>query len=363
MALQVADALSYAHGQGVLHRDVKPSNLILDAKGTIWVTDFGLAKAEGSDNLTQSGDAVGTLAYMAPERFAGWSDPRSDVYGIGLTLYELLTLSPAHHDVDANRLIKKVSEGDPLRPGKVDHRIPRDLETIVLKAIAKDPGQRYASAEDMADDLRRFATGKPVRARRSGVVERTWKWSKRRPAAAALIAVSVLALATTSVGTWLHNVELSTALDEAEWRRLISESRASLHTDPSFARCLAFEANRRRPGRVTNETLLATMDASRELHRLFVTGREWWILHGRRQLLVLESHDMFGLWDLVSGHRLRGICVAPWSLRQPEVSFGSWYGYRASRVGALSPNERHFALRLCGREQRGVLHPGSRRRG
>jgi serine/threonine protein kinase len=140
IGLQVAEALGHAHGEGVLHRDIKPSNLILDAKRTVWVTDFGLAKAEGSDNLTLSGDVVGTLAYMAPERFEGWSDHRSDIYGLGLTLYELLTLRPAFKDTDRNRLIKKVTDADPKRPSRLARHIPRDLETIVMRRSPRTRG-------------------------------------------------------------------------------------------------------------------------------------------------------------------------------------------------------------------------------
>jgi serine/threonine protein kinase len=138
LALQVAEALAYAHTQKVLHRDIKPANLLLDFQGTVWVTDFGLAKEEGED-LTQTGDLVGTLRYMAPERFNGESDPRSDIYSLGLTLYELLTLRPAFEESDRSRLIKRIVHEDPVRPRKRDLQIPRDLETIVLKAVAKDP--------------------------------------------------------------------------------------------------------------------------------------------------------------------------------------------------------------------------------
>src|SRR5262249_22444959 len=106
IALQVAEALAYAHRQGVLHRDVKPSNLLLDTQGIVWITDFGLAKAEGSDDLTHTGDVVGTIRFMAPERFDGRSLPQSDVYSLGLTLYELLTLRPAFDDTNKARLVE-----------------------------------------------------------------------------------------------------------------------------------------------------------------------------------------------------------------------------------------------------------------
>ncbi len=158
----VAEALAYAHSQGVLHRDIKPSNLLLDVAGTVWVTDFGLAKAAECDALTDTGDLVGTLRYMAPERFEGWSNPRSDVYSLGATLYELLTLRPLFDEPNRARLMKMVAHEAPIAPRKLDPAIPRDLETIVLKSIAKEPEQRYLSAEQMAEDLRRFLSDLPI---------------------------------------------------------------------------------------------------------------------------------------------------------------------------------------------------------
>ncbi len=138
---QVADALDYAAGQGLLHRDVKPSNILLDAQGNAWVTDFGLAKAAtDGDDLTHTGDIVGTLRYMAPERFDGRCDIRSEVYALGLTLYELLALRPAFAGSDRNSLIKEVTTRDPASPRSFDRAIPRDLETLVLKAIARSRG-------------------------------------------------------------------------------------------------------------------------------------------------------------------------------------------------------------------------------
>ncbi len=208
LGVQAAGALAYAHGQGVLHRDIKPSNLLLDSGGTLWVTDFGLAKAEGSDDITQSGEILGTLRYLPPERLKGWSDPRSDVYSLGLTLYELLTLQPAFDDTDRGRLVKKITDEDPARPRRIDPKIPRDLETIVWKAIAKEPGQRYATAADLSGDLGRFLGGEPVLARPSSTLERGVKWARRRPAAAALVVVSALALLTVLGGSLWYNALL-----------------------------------------------------------------------------------------------------------------------------------------------------------
>jgi serine/threonine protein kinase/WD40 repeat protein/tetratricopeptide (TPR) repeat protein len=193
IGLQVAEALAYAHQNGVLHRDIKPSNLLLDIAGHVWVTDFGLAKVEGSDGPTRSGDIVGTIRYMAPERFDGWSDRRSDVYSLGATLYELLTLRPLFPGATQGELIEKVLHDAPELPRKLDPKIPRDLETIVLKAIAKEPGDRYATAQALGEDLRRFVEDRPVLARRSTALERFWRWCRRNPAlAAANIAAAVL---------------------------------------------------------------------------------------------------------------------------------------------------------------------------
>ena len=196
VAVQVADALAYAHRQGILHRDIKPSNLLLDQQGTVWVTDFGLAKAEGADDLTQTGDIVGTLRFMAPERFDGQSLPQSDVYALGVTLYELLTLRPAFDDRNKARLVETVLHESPQAPRKLDPRIPRDLETVVLKCLAKDPAERYPSAEALAEDVRRFLADRPIRARRASSAERFWRWCRRNPAiAGSLAAVGALAAA------------------------------------------------------------------------------------------------------------------------------------------------------------------------
>jgi DNA-binding transcriptional regulator YiaG len=215
LGVQVAEALDYAHSQKVLHRDIKPSNLLLDLQGTVWVTDFGLAKEEG-DELTRTGDVVGTLQYMAPERFSGVSDPRSDLYSLGLTLYEFLALRPAFADSDRARLIQRVTTEEPALPRRLDRRVPRDLETIVLKAIAKEPGQRYQKAEELAEDLRRFLADRPIRARRFSLLERTWRLCRRNPLVASLSSVITLLLLVLAGSAWLAAWQLS---EEAERAR------------------------------------------------------------------------------------------------------------------------------------------------
>jgi WD40 repeat protein/serine/threonine protein kinase len=204
VGMQVADALAHAASQGVLHRDIKPSNLLLDDTGNVWVADFGLAKAAGdSDDLTHTGDIVGTLRYMAPERFNGQGDLRSDVYSLGLTLYEMLALRPAFDEVDRNKLVKEVMHGEPVRPRKLNRTVPRDLETVVLKGIARDPAHRYQTPAEMADDLKRFLEDRPVRARRISGAERLWRWSRRNPAIAVLGGVLTVVLVLVTVASLL----------------------------------------------------------------------------------------------------------------------------------------------------------------
>jgi eukaryotic-like serine/threonine-protein kinase len=147
---QAAQGLAHAHARGIVHRDIKPSNLLLDTDGVVWITDFGLAKAD-EDGLTATGDILGTLRYMAPERFRGQGDARADIYALGMTLYELLTLRPAYDSSDRLKLIEQVKSEEPTRPRSIDGHIPRDLETIVLKAIDKAPERRYATIDEQVD--------------------------------------------------------------------------------------------------------------------------------------------------------------------------------------------------------------------
>ncbi len=207
---QAAEALAYAHNQGVLHRDIKPSNLLIDIHGTAWVTDFGLAKLEDDANLTREGDIIGTLRYMAPERFRGESDARSDVYALGVTLYEMLTLRPAFDAQDRMKLIEQVTQSSVPPPRLADPRIPRDLDIIVHKATAREAKDRYRTAKDLAEDIERWLSDQPILARRQGVIERTWKWAKRRPAAAGLLATILLGTLTILSGAFWFSARLAT---------------------------------------------------------------------------------------------------------------------------------------------------------
>jgi eukaryotic-like serine/threonine-protein kinase len=192
LGVQAAGALAYAHGQGILHRDIKPSNLLLDSAGTLWLADFGLAKLADDLSLSGSGDLPGTLRYLAPECLRDEADARSDIYSLGLTLYELLVGHPAFPELDRVRLLHRVASHDIPAPRSIVPGLPRDLETIILRAIAYDPKARYETAAALAEDLGRFLDGRPIQARRASKLEHLIRWGRRNPALAALTATSII---------------------------------------------------------------------------------------------------------------------------------------------------------------------------
>jgi tetratricopeptide (TPR) repeat protein len=194
---QAAEALDHAHTLGIVHRDIKPANLLVDGHGKLWVTDFGLAQIQSDARLTITGDLVGTLRYMSPEQALAKRvvvDHRTDVYSLGATLYELLTLEPAFRGNDRQELLRQIAFEEPVRPRRLNKAVPAELETIVLKALEKNPTDRYATAKELAEDLGRFLADEPIRARPAGVVRRLRKWGRRHPAWVAAAAALLLAL-------------------------------------------------------------------------------------------------------------------------------------------------------------------------
>lgn len=241
---QAAEALQHAHENGIVHRDVKPSNLLLDGAGQLWVTDFGLAQMQNEKGVTLTGDVIGTLRYMSPEQAGGSTviDARTDIYSLGATLYELLTLQLAHPADDRQALLRQIVDAEPVAPRRHNPSIPLDLETIILSALAKSPADRYVSAQSLADDLGRFLEGKPTLARRPTLVDRAGKWARRHKALVGVAAIAVVMLAIFSgVGVVLlarEQARTSAALAEANRNSMVADrnyQRAEQHLQQARA--------------------------------------------------------------------------------------------------------------------------------
>ena len=235
IGLQIAEALAHAHENCILHRDVKPSNVMLDAHGKAWLTDFGLAKLQEQPDLTRGTDTIGTLRYMAPEQLAGRCNACSDQFSAGLILYELLTLRPAYEAENRQELVHQIANAKPAAPRQINRQIPLDLETITLKAIAREERDRYESAAALAEDLRRFLDGQPIRARRTSAIERLRRWSRRNPALAAvsgslLTLLLALAIASSVAAERFHRLALR------EWRAGQDANAARRSAEAALAR-------------------------------------------------------------------------------------------------------------------------------
>jgi eukaryotic-like serine/threonine-protein kinase len=222
---QAAAALDHAHQIGVIHRDIKPGNLLVDRGGRLWITDFGLASVQGAAGLTASGDLLGTLRYMSPEQASarrGVVDHRTDIYSLGVTLYEMLTLRPAIAGRDRVEILTQLDMDEPRSPARYNAAIARDLETIVCTAMARSLTERYPTARALADDLDRFLASEPIHARRPGAVARLRKWAFRHRAWAAAIG---LFMALAAVGLAISTAVVWRALRAEEQQRALAETR------------------------------------------------------------------------------------------------------------------------------------------
>jgi hypothetical protein len=348
LGAQAAEALEHAHQLGVVHRDIKPGNLMVDGRGELWVTDFGLAQVRGDAKLTLTGDLVGTLRYMSPEQALGRGAPidhRTDIYSLGVTLYELLTLEPAFGGTDRQKLLRQIASEEPRPLRRLNKRIPAELEVIVLKAMEKDPADRYATAQALADDLQRWLKNEPIRARRVRPWARAVKWARRHPAPAALALVSALAAmalagavvawsystrlaatnvelesakgATESANSQLAstNTRLAQALEEtgakqaeADTQRAEAQRQRALGERYLYAAHMMLAENARQQGRMDETLRLLELDAPTPEHPEDLRGFEWYHLLRlcRATRLPLRGHTaaVRALWVSPDGRRV-----------------------------------------------------------
>jgi WD40 repeat protein/tRNA A-37 threonylcarbamoyl transferase component Bud32 len=233
IAVQIADAIQHAHAQGILHRDLKPSNVLIDGEGVVFVTDFGLARPlDAASSLTATGQVLGTPAYMSPEQASGKSQsvgPAADVYSLGALLFDLLTGRPPFVSNSLPELMRQVATEEPLSPQLLNPSVPRDLATVCLKCLAKRPADRYGSARQFGDDLRRFLRHEPVVARPIGRSEKLWRWCRRQPALAASLGLALfMFVAGGGIATWQWfraDNEAHTVKEEL-WHAQLLEARA-----------------------------------------------------------------------------------------------------------------------------------------
>lgn len=281
---EIADALAHAHDQGVVHRDIKPSNILIDANGKPWVTDFGLAMIRNNPAATRPGDIVGTYQYMSPEQASGRRfliDHRTDIYSLGVTLYEMLTLSVPFHGSDPKELMRQISFEEPKSIRTYNPSIPPELEIIVTKAISKNPNDRYETASDFADDLRRFVSDKAIQAKPASMAKRVRRWISAHQVLALATAIVLLFTLMTSLTAsgmiWLalqsekEQRELTEdTLEQADGLRLMASAGVTQEKNPGLALCLAMEGANHCPGAQADATLLAALSANHEQHTLYL---------------------------------------------------------------------------------------------
>ncbi|MEZ6054896.1 MAG: protein kinase, partial [Planctomycetaceae bacterium] len=346
IGVQVANALQYAHHQGVIHRDVKPANLLLDTSGTVWVSDFGLAKATEHQDLTQTGDVLGTLRYMSPEQLNGQADHRSDVYSLGLTLYEMLAMRPAYDEKHRNRLIKQItSEAPPrLRTLVLIPHIPRDLETIVEKAIEREPNLRYQTAGELEDDLRRYLGDEPIHARRISPAARLARWCRRNPALAATSTLILLLLMTVAAVSTIGYQQTKSALAQSKHNETLAENNANqAQQNAEEARQNAVLAERKtREAQVNAELALANEARARQSATLakeneqkanLIAAQEKAQRERTQRLLYISQMNVAAqAWDDRNVGRTREILEGLLPEKTGEIDLRNWEWHRLWRL-------------------------------
>jgi WD40 repeat protein len=346
----IALALEHAHQHGIVHRDVKPSNILFDARGSPWLTDFGLAMCrDGGATLTTEGQLLGTPAYMAPEQAAGAAhrvDGRSDVYSLGVILYECLT-GQLPFIGSPSAVLDQIRYCEPMPPRRIDARIDRDLEVICLAALEKHPADRYHTAAALALDLRRYLAGEPIRARPPGPARRLVKWARRRPAAAALSAMALLAMVTVTSVIWWHNVQLRAALVETVEARRQAEilQRSSQQSQRQTENLLYAADIRLATNAYLNGDRLETLRRLRRYvpaagtpdRREFAWRRLWSLCHADQQTLTGHLGDVYAA-QVVSGGRQLVSAGRDGTLRLWDLANDT-----RPKILAQSPDELGFA--------------------
>lgn len=280
---EIATALSHAHEHGVIHRDIKPSNILVDETSKPWVADFGLAMVRDNSVATKPGDIVGTYRYMSPEQATGRRfliDHRTDIYSLGVTLYELVTQSVPFPGTEPHELLRQVSFDEPKSVRSANPAIPEELQIIITKAIAKNPHDRYETAHDFADDLRRFATGRPIQAKRASIVKQVRRWIGRHQgfvfAASLVLLMTFITSIAASAMIWNayeseHNqlVIAEIALNRSEGTRLAAISQQLISLNPCLALCLAEVGAQNASGPEINNSLINALSETYERKALY----------------------------------------------------------------------------------------------
>ncbi|MEX2169547.1 MAG: serine/threonine-protein kinase [Pirellulales bacterium] len=349
IGIQAAEALQHAHDQGVVHRDVKPSNLLLDATAKVYVTDFGLARIEADAGLTMTGDVLGTLRYMAPEQAQGTRvviDHRADIYSLGATLYELIALQPAYGETDRTQLLQQIAFQEPRALTKIDGHLPVDLETIVAKAMSKQPEDRYQTAQRLADDLRAFLEDRPIKAKPPTVVERVAKWSRRHQKLVASAALAcVLLTAILAVSVILVNRARTSAL------AALDRTNDLLYTADMADACQAWEQGWADEVRRILDRQLPTPGATDR------RGFDWYLLHGRVMpptSVTLAGHEgpVYELAVFPDHRRLASVgedaTLRIWNVPSGRLHKSIELGNQPLYSVAISPDGRYVAAGATG---------------
>jgi WD40 repeat protein len=302
LGVEAAEALDHAHQMGVVHRDVKPANLLLDARAEVWIADFGLAHIQSDTRLTMTGDLLGTLRYASPEQALakrGLVDHRTDIYSLGATLYELLTLEPVFNGGDREELLRQIAFEEPQPLRRANDAIPAELETIVLKALAKEPADRYATAAELAEDLSRFLADRPILSRRTTLADRVRRWCRRNPALAAALGLLATVLLLTTAGAMIAAFRFQHVADEAKGardqeraQRRIAEEMAESRRQKGYVLTINLAQQAWEAGDVGRTVeLLDSLKPGRDQSDL--RGFEWYYLYGlcHKERLTLRGHQ------------------------------------------------------------------------